>query len=88
MAVAFLTLRDECSIDDVQRGKQRRRTQPFGKHRQTFLRAISCLDRTLFVDRQHQGLIGRIEIEPHDIDHFIGKVRIVRDLERLPQMRL
>jgi len=28
-----------------------------------------CLDLRLFIDAQHQGTVGRIEVEPDDVTH-------------------
>ena len=41
-----------------------------------------------FIDRKHQGLVGRIEVEPDHILHLGDEVRIARDLEGFDQMRL
>src|ERR1700722_58581 len=49
--------------------------------RQTWLRAIEGLDLAFLVDGKHQSFFGRIEIKADDILHFLGKVRVVGDLE-------
>jgi hypothetical protein len=45
----------------------RHRPAPALLHRQPRLGAVKGLDLALFIDRQHQGLVGRIEVEAHDI---------------------
>ncbi len=57
-------------------------------NRQPALRPVQRLDRSLFVRAKHQGVFGRIEIQPHHVQQLLGKMRIVADLERLGPMRL
>ena len=57
-------------------------------HRQARLAAVECLDLALLVDRQHQGLVGRVEVKADDIHHLGGEVRIAGQLEAFDQMRL
>ena len=59
-----------------------------GKHRQTLLRAVESLNLALFVARNHQRMFRRIQIQSDHIDQFFDESRIVRDLERLDQVRL
>jgi len=54
-------------------------------HRQPRLGAVEGLDLALFIDRQHQGLVGRIEVEADDILELGDEVRIARELEGLRQ---
>jgi hypothetical protein len=56
-------------------------------HGQAGLGAIERLDLALFVDAQHQRLVGRIEIEPDHVLHFGGEVLVARDFEGLDQVR-
>ena len=58
-------------------------TRAEGQHR---LCAIQCLDLGFLINRQHDGVIRRVQIKPDDIDDLIGKMRIVADLERLQTM--
>src|ERR1700752_4212657 len=44
---------------------------------QNGLAALQGLSLTLLVDTKHDGFIGRIEIEPHNIAHLFHKHRIV-----------
>ena len=57
-------------------------------HRQPRLGAVKGLDLALFIDRQHQGLVGRIDVEADDILDLGDEVRIARELEGFRQMRL
>jgi hypothetical protein len=57
-------------------------------HRQSRLGAIERLDLRLLIDREHQCVLGRIDIEAHDILHLGGKLRIVRQLEGAHPVRL
>ena len=41
------------------------------------------LHLTLFVEAEHQRVIGRIEIQPDDVAHLLDKLRIRRELERV-----
>src|SRR6478736_7630609 len=43
---------------------------------------------SLFIDRQHQGLVGRIEVEADDILDLRDEVGIVGDLATAHEMRL
>ena len=52
-------------------------------HRQPRLGPVERLDLRLLIDRQHHGVLGRIDIEADDILNLGGKLRIVRQLEGL-----
>ena len=54
---------------------------------QSRLGAIEGLNLALFVDRKHQSLIGRIEVETDDILHFVGEIRVIGDLEGATDVR-
>jgi hypothetical protein len=45
------------------------------------LAEVKRLYLALFVNREHQRIVRRIEIKPNDILHFLCKLRIVRELE-------
>ena len=47
-----------------------------------------CLDLRLFIDAQHQSAVGRVEIEPNDVAHFVDKQRVGRQLEGFDPVRL
>jgi hypothetical protein len=46
------------------------------------------LDLALLIDAQHHCLVWRVEIQPDDVDDFLGEPGIVRELERARQVRL
>ena len=50
-------------------------------HRQAGLGAVERLDLRLFVDRQHDGVGRRVEVEADHIAQFGDDVGIVRELE-------
>jgi hypothetical protein len=60
-------------------------TRPHGQHR---LAAIEGLDLALFVDAEHDRMLGRRHVKSDDIPHFGNKVGIGRKFERLDPMRL
>src|SRR5690349_1083154 len=59
-----------------------------GSHRQHRLTAIEGLNLGLFVHAQHQCLIGRIEIQAHDVAHLLDEERVPGELESLDPVRL
>ena len=97
MPVALHVAADHRAVQHVQRGEQRRRAVPdvvVGHrpgpsllHRQAGLGAVERLDLALFVDRQHDGMGGRIDVEAHDIAELLGELRVVGELERLHPVR-
>ena len=44
-------------------------------------RALERLDLALLIDAQHQRMVGRVEIEPDDVPHFLDEEGIGRQLE-------
>ena len=58
-----------------------------GAKRQRQLRALERLDGRLLVDAEHDGVLGRIEIEAHDVLHFLDERRVATDFVRPHQMR-
>src|SRR4051812_12452643 len=56
--------------------------------RQSWLRPIQRLNLALFIDAQHDGVLGRAEVEADNGLQFLGKLRIFADLEALYQVRL
>src|SRR5215472_11641423 len=56
--------------------------------RQSRLRAIEGLDLALFVNRQHNRMGRRIDIEPDDVSELASKAWIARALEGAQPMRL
>src|ERR1700687_3555889 len=79
---------DDLSGGDFERRKQRRRAMPLvvvalaGQgaaigQLQIALRSLQSLNRRLFVHAQHNGLLGRGDIEANNIGGFGRKVRVV-----------
>ena len=56
--------------------------------RQSGLCAVKRLNLALFVDRQDDGVCGRIDIEPDDVAQFVDEARIVGQLELAHPVRL
>ena len=89
---------DHRAIEDIHCGEQRRFAVPLVvvRHgsgatllqRQSGLCAIKRLNLALFVDRQHDGVCGQIDIEPDDVAQFVGETRIVGQLELAHPVRL
>src|SRR6266404_5227719 len=86
MPVAGHALADDCAVEHVESRKQGRgavalvvmRHRPAAAllHRQPRLGAVERLDLAFFIDRQHQGLVGRIEVKADDILDLGDEVRI------------
>src|SRR5271154_1261729 len=98
MAMALHVAADDGSVEDVHRGEQRRRAValvvvrhrpgPALLHGESGLCAIKGLNLALFVDRQHYGVCGRIDIEADDVAQFVDEARVVGQLELAYPMRL
>src|SRR5262245_63448962 len=97
MPVALHVATDDGAIEHIESGKQRGGAMPLVVmghgagaarfHRQSRLGAVERLDLAILVDREHDGMGGRIDIEADDVFEFLGKVRIVRQLEGADAMR-
>ena len=84
MAMARHALADHLAGGDVERGKECRgavalvivghRTGATILERQTRLRAVERLDLALLVDREHEGVVRRVEIEPDDVLDLLGEI--------------
>jgi len=59
-----------------------------GQHRQDRRSAIERLDLGLHIDAQHDGALGRIEVEADDIAHLGYELPVPRELPRLLAVRL
>ena len=98
MAMALHVAADHRAVEDVHRGEQRRRAVALivVRHgsgaallqRQSGLCAVKRLNLALFVDRQDDGVCGRIDIEPDDVAQFVDEARIVGQLELAHPVRL
>ena len=98
VAVAMLAFGHDRAGGDVQGGEQRRGAvadvvvghpfnvaQPHGQHR---LCAVQRLHLAFLIDAEHQCLIRRVEIQPHNVPDLLGEIRIRRELEVALAMRL
>ena len=98
VAMTLPTLRDHLTIGDVESGEQGRRpvpdlvvgyalsvSQPQWQDR---LRSFERLDLGLLVDAQHDGIVGRVEVEAEDIANLVDEGRVGGKLEALRTMRL
>ena len=56
-------------------------------HRQARLGAVERLDLALLVDRQHDGVGRRIDVEADDVAELLDERRVVRQLEAAPAVR-
>src|SRR4051812_47034662 len=66
----------------------RHRAGPALLHGQAGLGAVEGLDLRLLVDRKHDGVSGRVDIEPDNIAQFVDELRVSGELELLDPMRL
>ena len=64
------------------------RSQSSFNQGQSGLGSVQRLNRGLLIGTQHQRMLGRVQIQAHDIDHFVGKLFVSADFERLGQMGL
>jgi hypothetical protein len=95
--MAFHALADDLAFEDVESGEQGRGAVPFAVvgdcagapllHWQARLGAVERLDLALLIDRQDDGVVRRIDIEPDDVAQFGDELRVIRQLE-LTQARL
>ena len=98
MAMSLHTLADHPAGGDIECCEQRRCPMAFVvvRHgaasafldRQAGLRSVQRLDLAFFVDREHQCLVRRVEIEADNILYFLDEALVIRQLESLHQMRL
>ena len=56
--------------------------------RQARLSAVERLDLALLIDREHDGMLRRIDIEPDHVMQLIDEVGIIREFELPNAMRL
>ena len=97
MPVALHVAADDGAVEDVEGGKQRGGAValvvvrhgpcPPRLHRQSRLGAIERLDLALLVDREDDGVGGRIDVEADHVLELLGELRIVRQLERADAVR-
>jgi len=70
-------LADNLPIQDIQRREQGGGTG-----------TLECLDLTLFVHAQDDGLVGGIEVQPHHVGELLGESPVTGELEPLRPMGL
>ena len=98
MTMALHVAADHRAVEDIHRGEQRGGSVPLVvvRHgsgaaflqRKPGLRAVQRLNLALLIDRQDDGVRGRIDIEPDDIAQFVDETRIVGELELAHPVRL
>ena len=59
--------------------------EPHGQHR---LGAIQCLNLALLIDREHDGVVGRVQIEANHIAHLFDEEWVGGEFETLAAVRL
>ena len=77
MAMALHALADDLAVEHIERREQGRDAVPLiivghgaGTsllHRQPRLGAVQRLDLAFLIDRQNNGVVGRIDVEPDDV---------------------
>jgi hypothetical protein len=97
MAVSLHAAPDDLAFEDIEGGEQGGRAVTLivmrhgpGAallHRQAGLGTVERLDLGLFVDAEHQGVGGRIDIEADDVAHLGGELGIVGKLEHANPVR-
>ena len=98
MAVALHVAADDGAVEHVEGGEQRGGAVALVVvrhgagaallHRQAGLGAVERLDLALLVDRQHDGVRRRIDIEPDDVAQLVDELRVVGELELPHAVRL
>lgn len=97
MAMTLHVLADDGAVEHVEGGEQRggsvalvvmgHGSEPTPLHRQAGLGAVERLDLALLVNRQHDGMGRRIDIETDDVAQLVDELRIVGELELSPAVR-
>ena len=98
VSMALHVAADDSAIENVEGGEQRRGAMAFvvvghGSgtallHRQTGLGAVERLDLALLIDREDDGMGGRIDIEADDVAQLVDKFRVGGELELFQPVRL
>ena len=86
VAMALHAAADHLAVEHVERGEQGRRAVALvvvghraglaRLHRQARLRPVERLDLAFLVDREHDGVRRRVDIEPDDVVELGGEVGI------------
>ena len=98
MTVARVALADDFALQNLQGSEQTggaitlvivsHRAQTPLLHGQSGLGAVQCLELGLLVHAKNQGLVGRIQVQPHHIGEPRQEPRITRELEVVDPVRL
>jgi hypothetical protein len=98
MAMTLHALPEDVAFEDVEGGKEGsgavalvivgHGSSASFLHRQAGLSAVERLNLALLVDREHDGMVRRIDVEPDDVMQLGGELRIVGELELANAMRL
>ena len=98
VAMALHTSANDFAFEHVESSEQRRcsmalvvvghRAGAAFLHRQAGLGAVEGLDLRFLIDREHDGMGGRIDIEPDNIAQLVDKLRVGGELELLDPVRL
>ena len=98
MTVACLALRQDGAGGDVESGKQGGGAMAnvvvghsfdvSKSHGQHGLGPVEGLNLRLLIDRQHDRVVRRVQIEPHHIPYFFNEERIAGELEVLAPVGL
>ena len=98
MAMAHHALVNDLAFEDVEGGEQGRGAVslvvvgdcagPAPLHRQARLGAVQRLDLALLINRQNDGVVGRIDIQADDVAQLGDELRVIGQLELTHPMRL
>ena len=98
VTMALHTSANDLAFEDIESSEQRRcamalvvvghRAGSAFLHRQAGLGAVERLDLRLFVDREDDGMAGRIDIKPDNIAQLVDELRVVGKLELVDPVRL
>jgi len=90
MTMALHASTEDLALKDIEGGKQGRDAMTLvvvghgagaaPLHRQSRLRAVERLNLALFIDREHHGMIGRIDVEADNLPEFAGELRSLDSL--------
>jgi transposase len=90
VGMALLALANDLAIEHVQRGEQRGRAVALVVVRQRLcapllqrqpgLRAVQRLHLALLVTAQHQRVLGRRQVQAHDVFELLDELGVARDL--------
>jgi len=96
--MALQAFADDLALQHVESGEQgggavalvvvRHRAAPTRLERKARLGAVESLNLAFFIDRQHNGMGGRIDVEPNHVLERVDEFRITGEFERADTMRL